>query len=86
MKPPPKRKRPSKFEEAGARFYNDAIYVASPATWSMRITKIFSGSRKLGKIHQNVLFFVKGDAKKATKEIGAVKFGDTPGQLGLKCD
>jgi len=74
------------FEEAGARFYNDAIYITSLATWSMTITKIFSGSRKLGKIHQNVLFFVKGDAKKATKEIGAVEFGDTPGQLGLKCD
>jgi hypothetical protein len=32
--------------------------------------------RKLGKTHQNVLIFVKGDSKKATLACGKVEFGE----------
>jgi hypothetical protein len=34
------------------------------ATLALRVGKQFSASRKIGKNHQNVLIFVKGDEKK----------------------
>ena len=33
-------------------------------------------SRKLGKTHQNVLVFIKGDPRAATQAIGPVEFGE----------
>lgn len=49
-------------EQAGAAFYNDAILVNSPGTLPIRVTKQFTASRgrKLGRQHQYVLVFVKG--------------------------
>ena len=40
---------------------------------NVRVSKQFLSSRKNGKIHQNVLVFIKGDPKKATEELGTVK-------------
>jgi len=59
----------SAFEEAGARYYNEAILVNSVGTAAMRVTKQFEASRKLAKTHQNVLVFCKGDPKTATAKI-----------------
>lgn len=59
----------SAFEEAGARYYNEAILVNSVGTAAMRVTKQFEASRKLAKTHQNVLVFCKGDPKAATAKI-----------------
>jgi len=44
-------------------------------SWSLplRVGKQFSGARKLGKTHQNVLVFVKGDPKCATEACGDVE-------------
>jgi hypothetical protein len=42
----------------------------------MRAGNSFSTSRKLGKVHQNVLVFVKGDGKKAAQACGECDFGD----------
>ena len=39
----------------------------------MRVSKFFTTSRKLGKTHQTVLIFVKGDPKRATERCGAVE-------------
>jgi hypothetical protein len=39
----------------------------------MRAGKTFATSRKLGKTHQNVLIFVKGDGKKAAQACGNVE-------------
>lgn len=64
------------FEEAGLRFYNEAILVIAAGSLPIRAGKQFEATRKLGKTHQNVLVFVKGDAKRATEAIGAVEFGD----------
>lgn len=61
----------SAFEEAGARYYNEAILVNSVGTAAMRVTKQFEASRKLAKTHQNVLVFCKGDPKAATAKIAA---------------
>lgn len=53
------------FEAAGARFYNEAILVTAVGSLPVRITKQFKSGRKLGKTHQNILGFVKGDPKRA---------------------
>jgi hypothetical protein len=58
------------FEEAGARKYNEAILVTSVGSLPIRIGKQFGSGRKLGKTHQNVLVFVKGDPKRAAEACG----------------
>lgn len=58
--------------KAGLRLYNDAILVTAVGSLSIRAGRYFSGSRKLGKTHQNVLVFVKGDARRAHEELGPV--------------
>lgn len=60
------------FEDAGAAFYNEAILVTPISGMRFRIGRMFENSRKLGKTHQNVLVFVKGDPKKATAFCGDV--------------
>lgn len=66
------------FRRAGLAFYNEAILVTAAGSLPMRTAKQFASSRKLGKTHQNVLVFVKGDAKAATKAVGEVEFGEIP--------
>ena len=63
------------FEAAGARFYNDAILVTAVGSLPIRAGRQFEASRKLGRTHQNVLVFCKGDPKRATEAIGPVEFG-----------
>lgn len=60
------------FEAAGARFYNEGILITQAASLPIRSGKQFSGSRKLGKSHQQFLVFVKGDPKRATEVCGPV--------------
>jgi DNA modification methylase len=64
------------FEAAGARFYNDAILVTAVGSLPVRVGRQFEASRKLGRTHQNVMVFVKGDPRRATKVCGQVEFGD----------
>tara|TARA_R110002073_G_scaffold303806_1_gene472269 strand:+ start:6418 stop:7245 length:828 start_codon:yes stop_codon:yes gene_type:complete len=73
------------FEAAGARFYNDAILVTAVGSLPIRAGRQFEASRKLGRTHQNVLVFVKGNPKKATEACGPVEFGDIDpeGEFGL---
>lgn len=68
------------FQDAGAHLYNEAILVTSVGSLPIRAGKQFTSSRKLGKTHQNVLVFIKGDAKQAVAEIGPVECGDVPEQ------
>ena len=67
------------FEDAGARLYNEAILVTAVGSLPIRVGKQFESGRKLGKTHQNVLVFVKGDPKKATQACGKCDFGDVDG-------
>lgn len=60
------------FIDAGLKLYNEAILVTAIGSLPIRVGKQFSASRKLGKTHQNVLVFVKGDAKKATAACGEI--------------
>lgn len=64
------------FQEAGLGFYNEAILVTAAGSLPIRAGKQFAASRKLGKTHQNVLVFVKGDGKRATAAIGEVEFAE----------
>lgn len=72
------------FEEAGLRLYNDAILVTAVGSLPVRTRRQFEAARKLGKTHQNVLVFVKGDPRKATEAVGPVEFGDiSPEDAGV---
>lgn len=64
------------FAEAGLKLYNEAILITSLGSLPIRAGKAFEASRKLGKTHQNVLVFVKGDPVKATKACGQCDFGE----------
>lgn len=55
------------FEAVGLRYYNEAIMLTPSASAALRATKQFAAGRKLVKIHQNLLVFVKGDPKRATE-------------------
>jgi DNA modification methylase len=57
------------FERAGARFYNEAILVTAVGSLPIRVGQQFRAARKLGKTHQNVLVFCKGDPRKATEAL-----------------
>lgn len=61
------------FEEAGALLYNEAILVTQLGSLPIRVGKQFESGRKLGKTHQNVLVFCKGDPRKATAACGDVE-------------
>lgn len=61
------------FIDAGASYYNEAILVTNIGSLAIRAADGFTKSRKLGKTHQNVLVFVKGDPKAATAACGPVE-------------
>jgi DNA modification methylase len=63
------------FRAAGLHYYNEVILVTAVGSLPIRVGKQFTSGRKLGKTHQNVLVFVKGDAKAATQAIGDVEHG-----------
>lgn len=60
-------------EDAGARYYNDQILVTPAGSLPIRTRKQFESSRKIGRRHQYILTFVKGDPKAATERIGPVQ-------------
>ena len=64
------------FRAAGLHYYNEAVLVTAVGSLPIRVGKQFASGRKLGKTHQNVLVFVKGDGKKAAQACGVVDFAD----------
>lgn len=64
------------FQAAGLRLYNEAVLVTALGSLPIRAAIAFEKSRKLGKTHQNVLVFCKGDPEKATAAIGPVECGE----------
>lgn len=57
------------FRDAGLEFYNDIVLVNVVGTASVRGTRQFRAGRKVVKLHQNVLVFVKGDWREAVKSL-----------------
>ena len=49
------------FCDSGLAYYNEAVLITMGATVSLRAGGQFSKTRKLGKNHQNVLIFAKGN-------------------------
>jgi hypothetical protein len=64
------------FRAAGLHFYNEAVLVTAVGSLPIRAGKQFASGRKLGKTHQNVLVFVKGDGKRAAQACGECEFGE----------
>jgi len=60
------------FEEAGLRLYNEIILITAVGTLPITAGRIFKSGRKVGKMHQNVLVFYKGDIKQIKETFGEV--------------
>lgn len=52
------------FQKAGLSYYNEMILANPIGSLAIRVGNQFNNSRKIGKHHQNVLVFYKGDVKK----------------------
>jgi hypothetical protein len=61
------------FADHGMPLYNEAILVTPPGSLPLRTGQQFTGSRKLGKTHQNVLTFIKGTGESAARACGPVQ-------------
>ena len=61
------------FRAAGMAYYNEAILITAIGSLPIRAGKQFTVSRKLGKTHQNLLVFVKGDPKAAAAAINGTE-------------
>jgi len=60
------------FQDAGASLYNEAILVTTLGSLPIRVGRQFEAGRKLGKTHQNVLIFYKGDPGRIRDRLGDV--------------
>ena len=72
------------FEDAGCRYYNEAILVTAIGSLPIRAGSKMQATRKIGKTHQNVLVFVKGDGHKAATACGPVDFAEPNAQDGAE--
>lgn len=66
----------SAFEQGGAMLYNEIILVNVAGSLPVRINRQFGTYRKVGKMHQNVLVFYKGDPKKIKDEFPEIKVSE----------
>jgi DNA methylase len=58
--------------ELGCQLYNDIIIVDPVGTLAVRSERQMRASRKVGRGHQQLLIFVKGDGKKASEKCGEI--------------
>ena len=58
-------------QEAGCLYYNEMILVNVAGTLPIRAPLQFNASRKIGKQHQNVLIFYKGDTRNIKDKFGS---------------
>lgn len=56
------------FRDAGMELYNEIVLINVAGSLPVRIGRQFEGYRKVGKMHQNVLVFYKGDPRKIKEE------------------
>jgi ParB-like chromosome segregation protein Spo0J len=69
------------FRAAGLELYNEAVLVTPVGSLPIRAGRHFSGARKLGRTHQNVLVFAKGSARAAAEACGPVEVDLTAWEL-----
>lgn len=65
------------FAEAGCTLYNEGVFINAAGSLPMRAARQFSGGRKLGRTHQEMLVFLKGDWRAATAACGTVEVDDS---------
>ena len=58
------------FLRLGLKYYNEMVLVTMVGTLPVRAGKSFAAARKIGKTHQNILVFVKGDPVLASRKCG----------------
>lgn len=58
------------FQDAGAHLYNSSVLVTAVGSLPVRAGRQFAAGRKLGRTHQDVFIFLKGDAKRACAACG----------------
>lgn len=66
------------FLDAGLQLWNECVLITSLGTLPMRARSSFETSRKIGKTHQNVLVFVKGDPVAAVENLGECQMVQLP--------
>lgn len=71
------------FEDAGAKLYNEIILVNVVGSLAIRIRRQFNNGRKVGKMHQNVLVFYKGDPKNIKANFPELNIGDVDEHLNI---
>jgi DNA modification methylase len=59
------------FRQAGFQYYNEMILENRVVSLGVRCPKYFDQSRKVGRHHQNVLVFYKGDTREIENKFGA---------------
>jgi DNA modification methylase len=64
------------FKDAGMEYYNEIILVNVVGSLAVRVRRQFNGGRKVGKMHQNVLVFYKGDPKKIKENYPELNLGE----------
>lgn len=62
------------FADGGMRLYNEAIIVEAIGTLPQRVLR-YMKNRKLGKCHQNMLVFYKGDTDKIQEQFKPIEYG-----------
>ena len=62
------------FQQAGLIYYNEMILCTMIGSLAMRTGNQFNNSRKVGKAHQNVLVFYKGDLTKIKSNFPELDF------------
>lgn len=73
------------FRATGCELYNEAVFITPAGSLPVRTARAFPIGRKLGKSHQNVLVFVKGDWRKAVEACGPVTV-EVPDGFGTNND
>lgn len=68
------------FKEAGANLYNEIILVETGASTALRASR-YMESRKVAKMHQNVLVFYKGDTKDIKANFPKIDYTSEDDQL-----
>ena len=70
------------FKEAGAHLYNELILIEMSSSVALRAQK-YMESRKVAKMHQNILVFYKGDPAQVRNEFAPIELTDDE-QASLK--
>lgn len=69
-----------KFEAAGFAYYNNLVYIPMYGSLPIRARLLFNSNRKVGRAHQNLLVFYKGDLSKIGENYAKLDFTGENGE------